>query len=158
MQDLWDGKASVLVVDPAEAVKSKIKALTLQKAEDIGLGAARTIAALLSKVRCMRGCHFRLLSPTSVERHPPHSLSPLLQVVESPGEAKYRRVPWAAGKAAYQRIAPAAGALALLTSLGWVKETDDAGTWLSLPSAAPLDLLSVAIAEIRAAEEGGRFK
>ena len=47
LQDLWDGKASVLVVDPAEAVKSKIKALTLQKAEDIGLGAARTMEELL---------------------------------------------------------------------------------------------------------------
>ena len=109
-------------------MKAKVKALTLQKLESTGLTAARTISALLTKV------------------------------IETPLEPKFRRVPWFAGKPAYMRIAPATGALALLMSLGWVKETAEDGTVsLALPESAPLEAIKATVAEIKAAEDGGLF-
>ncbi len=93
LQDLWDGKTGLVAPgDPLAESAKKVAALAMQKAEDIGLTAARTIAALLGKV------------------------------LEAPAEAKFRRVPWAAGKAAYMRIMPASAGLPLLVTLGWTKE------------------------------------
>jgi hypothetical protein len=129
LQDTWDGKAPALPPgDPLVAIAGKVKALTVQKAEDIGLTAARTIALLLGKV------------------------------LEAPAEAKFRKIPWVQGKPAHARIAPASAGLGLLLAVGWQREKDAEGSdALVLPDAAPLDLLKAAAADIQKAIDSGAF-
>jgi hypothetical protein len=125
LQDEWDGRASApLPEDRRAAVLQLVKALTMQKADGVGQLAATTCAALCSKV------------------------------LESPGEAKYRTVPWASGKAAYNRIAPSAAGLALLKRAGWAVE----GEALVLrEEAVDAELLKAAADAVLAALHAGDF-
>jgi hypothetical protein len=129
LQDKYDGKADAVAPgDPLLKIKANVGALTLQKSEDIGLTAAKTIALLLGKV------------------------------LDAPGDAKFRRIPWVVGKAAHARIAPASAGIGLLLASGWVREGDGADVALVLPADANLDLVRAAAADIAAAVDGGKFQ
>lgn len=108
-------------------MRQLVRALTLQKADGVGQLAATTVAALCSKV------------------------------VENPGEARFRAVPWAPGKAAYVRIAPSAAGLPLLRAVGWAVDAER--SLLELPEAAAADttLLQLAASAVLAELHAGAF-
>jgi len=109
LQDLFDGKSPPPPpMDIPAELKKRVMGLTVQKAEGIGGKAADVILALLGNV------------------------------LKSPGEEKFRRVPYTPGKPVHAKLSPASAGWPLMALLGWVKEgpSDDGSVFLTLSSGA----------------------
>ena len=109
LQDIFDGKAPPPPpTDIPIELKKRVLGLTMQKAEGIGACAAEVILTLLGNV------------------------------LKSPGEEKFRKVPYTPGKPVHAKLAPASAGWPLMNLLGWVKEGpgEDGAVFLTLSPTA----------------------